>query len=173
MIEAFRLRQIADAQVHVPDAQALRRLGEVASARVGEREQIVDIELFGRHGHRSPGPLPERGIAIGIDLDAVASERRLPQREGIVTDAARRLRHPCASSRPCGLRGPASCLVVGSSTEFSIFETNKLVYNGPELLASGGTCAPSAEFHAHTSSICGDAHGANEYGDPSNHSGAR
>ena len=44
----------------------------IADARVGEREQILDIELVGRHGHRSLGPSPQRWIAIGIDLDAVA-----------------------------------------------------------------------------------------------------
>jgi hypothetical protein len=44
----------------------------VADACIGQRDQIVDIELIGRHRHRAVAPLPERGIAIGIDLDAVA-----------------------------------------------------------------------------------------------------
>ena len=44
----------------------------VADARIGQRHQIVDIKLVGRHRHRAIAPFPQRRIAIGIDLDAVA-----------------------------------------------------------------------------------------------------
>src|SRR5262249_30546078 len=51
VIEAFGLREIANTQVHVANAQAVRRLGVVADARVGQRQQIWNVELVGGHLH--------------------------------------------------------------------------------------------------------------------------
>src|SRR5205823_11055331 len=70
-IKTFRPGEIPNAQMNMPDPQAFRRSSVVADARIGERDEIVDIELIGAHRHRAGAPLPERGIAIGIDLDTV------------------------------------------------------------------------------------------------------
>ena len=57
-IEAVGLCEIADAQMHVADAQSVGRLGVVADARIGQRQQTVDVELVGRHRDRAVVPFP-------------------------------------------------------------------------------------------------------------------
>ena len=51
-IEAVGLFEIADAQVHVADAQIVGRLGVVGRARIRQRQQAVDVELVGGHRDR-------------------------------------------------------------------------------------------------------------------------
>jgi hypothetical protein len=58
--------------MHVTDARAIRRLGVITDLGVGERDEVVDVELVRAHGHRAGIPLPQHGIAVGIDLNAVA-----------------------------------------------------------------------------------------------------
>ena len=48
-IEAIRLFEVADAQVHVADAKIVGRLGIVGRMRIGQRQQAVDVELVGCH----------------------------------------------------------------------------------------------------------------------------
>ena len=43
-IKTFRPGEIADTQMNVPDPQAFGCPGVVADARIGERDEIVDIE---------------------------------------------------------------------------------------------------------------------------------
>ena len=63
-VETVGLREIADAQMHVADAQAVRRAGVVGDARIGQRQQAVDIELVGRHRDRC-----RRSISRARDRD--------------------------------------------------------------------------------------------------------
>ena len=71
-IEAVRLFEVADAKVHMADAQIVGSLGVVGGIRIRQRQQAVDVELVGRHRDRAAVPFPGIGGAIGIDFDTVA-----------------------------------------------------------------------------------------------------
>ena len=71
-IEAVRLCEVADAKVHVADAQTVRSPGVVGRARIRQRQQAVEVELVGGHRDRAVLPFPGVRGAVGIDLDAVA-----------------------------------------------------------------------------------------------------
>ena len=69
-IERFRSGDVADAQMHVADAQAAGR------ARIGRAgrtsHDIFDVERIGGHLQVATGPLPGFRRPVAIDLDAVA-----------------------------------------------------------------------------------------------------
>src|SRR5260370_17275231 len=70
-IEGLRARDIADAKMHVADAQPVRR------ARIGRAgrdlpQDTLDVEWIGGDLQIAPGPLPILGRAVARDLDAVS-----------------------------------------------------------------------------------------------------
>ena len=115
-IERFRSGDVADAQMHVADAQAAGR------ARIGRAgrdfpHDIFDVERIGGHLQVATGPLPGFRRPVAIDLDAVAlgivEVERLAHRviggAGQRHLVARHMHHP---ARQIGARRHQECGVI-------------------------------------------------------------
>jgi hypothetical protein len=70
-IERLRLRHVADAQMHMADAQPVRCAVE-ARIRGHFAQDVIDVERIGGDAQIATSPLPAFRRPVGVDLDAVA-----------------------------------------------------------------------------------------------------
>jgi hypothetical protein len=70
-IEGLRARDIADAQMHVANAQPVRRT-RIGRAGRNLPQDTVDVERIGGDLQIAPGPFPSLRRAVVIDLDPVS-----------------------------------------------------------------------------------------------------
>src|SRR5262249_56041947 len=70
-IEGLRARDIADAKMHVADAQPVRRT-RIGRAGRNFSQDTVDVERVGGDLQIAPGPFPSLRGAVVIDLDTVS-----------------------------------------------------------------------------------------------------
>ena len=71
-VEGIGLGEIADPQMHMPDAQAVRRMGVVADSLYWSATQSSMSSWSVAIATEPSLHFPQRRIAIGIDLDAIA-----------------------------------------------------------------------------------------------------
>ena len=71
-IELLGLFDVADAQMDVADAQALRRRRIGRGRRIDLAQDRLDVELLGRHHDQAVLALPALARPVVVDLDAVA-----------------------------------------------------------------------------------------------------
>ena len=156
-VKAVGLGEIADAQMHVPDPQAVGRLGIVADLGIGERDEVVDIELVGGHRHRAVAPLPERGIAVGIDLDAVTFG--VVEIDGLADAVIGKARQRHAMDR--GIDQPARQILARRHQERGVIEPGRVA----GFVRGVGPRLEHQQFHAARAEHCACG-GALHHGKP-------
>jgi hypothetical protein len=78
-IKTVRPSEIADPQMHSSDAKTVGRIGVIADMGIGEREQIVDVEIVGGRKDRAHGKLQRQHVENQPDRD-VAAEIPCPEK---------------------------------------------------------------------------------------------